>query len=112
MASPFVGLTEGRTEQQHHEGSPGAPGPRLIYRVRFPTVDAVCAAVAAGVGVSILPERAVKAQPHDVSVVRLDEPWAKRGLVLCSRGFEDLSAPALQLARVLGRAFDSGEAAT
>jgi molybdate transport repressor ModE-like protein len=110
MASPFVGLTEGRTEQQHHDGSPGPPGPRLIYRVRFPTIDAVCAAVAAGVGVSILPERAVKAQPHDVRVVRLDEPWAKRGLVLCCRGFDDLSAPALQLARVLGGAFDTGEA--
>lgn len=106
LAFPFIGLTEGRTEEQHHAAAARPPGPRLNYRIRFPAVDAVCAAVAAGVGVSVLPERAVRERmnQHDVCVVGLDDAWARREMLLCARDFDDLSGAARVLAGFLASA--------
>ena len=56
-------------------------------RVRVSSLDAVCAMVAAGVGVGIVPEAAARRQRRGLplGIVRIAEPWANRELMLCVR---------------------------
>lgn len=107
MNEPFIGLTGGRTLAQHHDSADdtSAPGPR--YRIRVPTTALVCDAVAAGLGVSILPASAVAGRTDDstaegaVDTVALDEPWARRRTVLCYRPQPTLSPAAGRLVQYL-----------
>ena len=84
LREPFVGLAEGRTVQQHHEGAQRTPGPALRYRIRLPTIEAICEAVAAGVGVSVLPRSAVHRwmTVHPLRAIALTDPWAQRQIIL------------------------------
>lgn len=84
LRQPFVGLADGRTVQHHHEGAQGTPGPALRYRIRLPTIEAICVAVAAGVGVSVLPCSAVQRwmTVHPLIAIDLTDPWAKRQMIL------------------------------
>ncbi len=84
LRMPFVGLADGRTVQQHHEGAQRPLGPTLRYRIRLPTVEAICEAVAAGVGVSVLPRSAVERwmTVHPLIAINLTDPWAKRQITL------------------------------
>ena len=58
--------------RQRTAGTPGGPraplGSQPAYRLRLPGVDAVCHAVAAGIGIAILPLRTVTAWISDGSV--------------------------------------------
>ncbi|GIH21300.1 LysR substrate-binding domain-containing protein [Rugosimonospora africana] len=82
---PFVGLAEGSALYEHLEGHALPLGQRPTYRIRVPTVEAVCQTVAAGVGVSVLPEAAVRRwrDTYPMATVALTDPWAARRLVLC-----------------------------
>jgi len=75
-------------------------GRPLNLRIQVTSFDAVCAMVAAGLGVGIVP-RGV-ALPYTKSPglvsIRLAEPWAKRRLHLCVRSTGELSPAARQLA--------------
>jgi len=84
LREPFVGLAEGRTVQQHHDGAQRPPGPALRYRIRLPTIEAICEAVAAGVGVSVLPRSAVERwmTVHPLVAIDLTDPWAQRQIIL------------------------------
>jgi DNA-binding transcriptional LysR family regulator len=99
LSQPFIGLTEGRTVEQHHESSTQPPGQRLNYRIRLPTIESVCQAVSAGVGVSVLPATAVQRWQgsHPVATVRLTDPWAERKLLLCTNNPATVSSPARTL---------------
>lgn len=101
LGEPYVGLTERSPLQEHLEGQAHPLGQRPLYRVRLPGSEAVCQAVSAGVGISVLPENVVARfqSIHPVTQIALDDPWAERSLVLCSRGEESLSGPALLLYR-------------
>jgi DNA-binding transcriptional LysR family regulator len=71
--------------------------PRIRVQVR--SFEAMCQMVRHGLGVGILPERA--AEPllaaFNLSLLRLDEPWTRRELAICTRAFDDLDAPAQRL---------------
>lgn len=91
----FVGLAEGSALQEHLEGHAQPLGQRPHYRVRLPNVEAVCQTVAAGVGVSVLPDAAVRRwqDAYPVATVPLSDDWAARQLVLCVSQAATPSAP-------------------
>lgn len=79
---PMVGLRADAPLQEMISGriGPHAPVPR--YRTRADGLGTVVALAAAGVGIAVVPRRAVS--PGAVLEVRaLAEPWAVRELVLC-----------------------------
>jgi DNA-binding transcriptional LysR family regulator len=73
-------------------------GRALKLRIQVTSFDAVCAMVAAGLGVGIVPKGA--ATPYTKSLglasVRLNEPWGRRELHMCVRSAGELS-PAARL---------------
>lgn len=96
---PFVGLSQGSALAEYLEGHAMPLGGRPSYRVRLPGLDAVCHAVAHGGGVAVLPRHGIEPWLADgrVVAVELDEPWARRSLVVCHRDEAELSATALAL---------------
>jgi molybdate transport repressor ModE-like protein len=105
LDEPFVGLTEGSALWEHLEGRAHPLGQRPRYRIRLPSIELVCRYVAAGVGVSVLPERAVGrwAAEFPVAMVELRDDWAHRRLMICHNRHANLSAPARRLlARLVG----------
>jgi molybdate transport repressor ModE-like protein len=101
----FVGLTEGSALWEHLEGRAHPLGQRPRYRIRLPSIELVCRYVAAGIGVSVLPERAVArwATEFPVAMVKLSDDWARRRLMICHNRTAHLSAPASRLlARLVG----------
>ncbi len=97
---PFVGLGAGSALHEHLEGHSHPLGRRPHYRVRLPSLEAVCAAVSAGVGMSIVPEAAAERwqELHPTTHAHLGDDWANRTLVLCFSSTSPLSAPARVLA--------------
>jgi DNA-binding transcriptional LysR family regulator len=93
---PFVGLGEGSALQEHLEGHAQPLGQRPRYRVRLPSIEAVCQTVAAGVGLSVLPDATVRRwqQTYPVATIPLSDNWAARQLLLCTHPTTKLSAPA------------------
>jgi molybdate transport repressor ModE-like protein len=99
LDQPFVGLGEGSALWEHLEGRAHPLGQRPRYRIRLPSLELVCRYVAAGIGVSVLPERAVArwAPEFPVAVVELSDDWANRRLLVCHNRAAKLSAPAQRL---------------
>ncbi|MEU7913254.1 LysR family transcriptional regulator [Microbispora bryophytorum] len=97
---PFVGYTEGNPLQEHLSGQTQPLGLRPRYRAHLPTTEAICGAVAVGVGIAVVPARAVVRwrRTYDLRVVDLTNPWAKRNLLLCGRRWSGLSEAAAALA--------------
>lgn len=96
LDQPFVGLGEGSALQEHLEGHAQPLGQRPHYRVRLPSIEAVCQTVAAGVGLGVLPDAAVRRwqQTYPVATIPLSDSWAARRLLLCTHPTTKLSAPA------------------
>jgi DNA-binding transcriptional LysR family regulator len=99
LRRPIVGLSQGSALAEYLEGHAVPLGGRPVYRVRLPGLDAVCHAVAHGGGVAVLPRHGIRAWLDDglLAAVDLDEPWARRSLVVCHRDESELSATALAL---------------
>jgi molybdate transport repressor ModE-like protein len=105
LDEPFVGLTEGSALWEHLEGRAHPLGQRPRYRIRLPSIELVCRYVAAGIGVSVLPEQAVarRAPALSLAMVELRDDWARRRLMICHNRGAKLSAPARRLlARLTG----------
>lgn len=72
---------------------------RLKSRVQVRSFDSVCRMVEANLGIAVLPRGA--AAPHasalQLRLVALDEPWARRDLVIGVRAIERLPVPARAL---------------
>ncbi len=95
----FVGLTRGTALDEHVTRHATRLGRAMRLRVRANSLDAVCAMVAAGVGVGIVPEATARRQRRalPLAMVRITEPWAARQLTLCVRDSRHLSRPARRL---------------
>lgn len=109
LDQPFVGLGEASALQEHLEGHSQPLGQRPHYRVRLPSIEAVCQTVAAGVGLGVLPDAAVRRwqQTYPVATVPICDNWAARQLLLCTHPTMRLSAPAEALVAHLTRAAPS-----
>jgi DNA-binding transcriptional LysR family regulator len=96
---PLVGLHD--NSSLHHLLSRGAAdaGRPLNIRIRVTSFDAVCAMVAAGLGISVIPRAA--AAPYTgqsrLRAVTLRESWAKRQLLICTRAQQPLPSAAQRL---------------
>lgn len=80
-------------------------GSRPSYRVRLPSIDAVCHAVGAGVGIAILPHHCLRDRIANGSIttIDLDDRWAHRNLVVCFTADDELSTTARALRDFLAR---------
>lgn len=97
--APMVGLRDGSALQDHLAGHAAALGRTLTLRVRMPGFESVCRMAGAGVGLAVVPETAARRhrRASGIAVVRLDDPWAVRRLVICLRDRDALTAPARRL---------------
>lgn len=105
--SDFVGLEEESALQQLVTRQIRRTGRRVTYRVRVRSLDTVCAMVRQGIGVGIVPEAVAKRS--GVRVVRLQDAWAQRSLMVCMRKREELPAHAKKLLAWLLRPGDVKE---
>jgi DNA-binding transcriptional LysR family regulator len=99
----FVGLDEDSALHQHLTLQAERLGLRMHTRIRLRSFEAVCRMVEAGVGVAVVPAIAAEryAGAGKLRVLKLDDAWADRELLVCARRFADLSAPALKLVEAL-----------
>ena len=83
----------------------GKLGERLDFKIRISSFECMCQMVEAGLGLAILP-RAL-ARPHlkasRLKILSLDEPWARRDLLIGIRNFQNASPTARALIDSLGR---------
>jgi DNA-binding transcriptional LysR family regulator len=106
MNSPFVGLPVGNALQEHVIRQAARLGGHINFRVRVPTLAAVCELVSDGVGLAVVPQFDAQASAvaRTLKIVALQNDWAKRELKLCARRFADLSPQAALLANTLSHA--------
>jgi DNA-binding transcriptional LysR family regulator len=92
----FVGLPRGTALDDHVSMQAARLGRALRLRVRVNSLDAVCAMVAARVGVGIVPETTLSRHRRvlPIAAVRLDEAWSLRELSLIVRDSRRLTRPA------------------
>jgi DNA-binding transcriptional LysR family regulator len=106
LGSEFVGLSGDTALGGHLVGHAARVGGRMRTRVRVRGLDAACRMVALGAGVAVVPEAA--AQRWDVqkalALVRLEDPWAERSLVVAVRRLDVLPSHARRLAEHLAAA--------
>ena len=115
LEHPFIGLTRANPLQDHIDGHAMPYGQRPTYRLRLPTIDAVCTAVAGAVGIAILPAHAVSHR-RDIRTNPITDQWANRRLMLCTTPphghYGPLSATAQQLHQHIDAAFHTAHNAT
>ncbi|WP_024890885.1 LysR family transcriptional regulator [Luteimonas huabeiensis] len=98
LDQPFVGLAPGSALQAHIDAHAREAGARLDFRIRTSTFEGVCAMVAHGVGVAIVPRRiAARHRRHGFRTVALADRWTRRRLCLCYRDWEALGAAMREL---------------
>ena len=102
----FVGLPRGTALDEHLAMQAARLGHALRLRVRVNSLDTVCAMVAAGGGVGIVPEATARRHRRalPLAAVRLAEPWSTRELALYVRDSRRLPQPARRLFEALRRA--------
>lgn len=100
---PLVALEDDSALQQHLALQALRIGRTLRARIRLRSFDALCQLVAEGVGLAILPVDAAEraARTLTLKVIDLDEDWASRQLLVCTRSFAALSKAAVELAAAL-----------
>lgn len=99
----FVGLPRSTALDDHLAMQAARLGRALRLRVRVNSLDAVCAMVAAGVGIAIVPDTTARRhrRASKLATVSIAEAWATRELALCVRNARRLSRPARQLFEAL-----------
>lgn len=91
-AHRFVGLNQSSAIQSFLDQAARKAGKRISLRIQLGSFDAVCRMVAAGVGIAIVPRTCATrfARPLGLSLVALEEAWARREIRLVRRANRDL----------------------
>ncbi|HLX02730.1 MAG TPA: LysR substrate-binding domain-containing protein [Trinickia sp.] len=110
----FVSLARDTSLAKRLQLATDASGKRLKLRIQVRSFDAMCLMVAAGLGIAVLPDAAVR--PHVRSMglrkIALSEDWAERQLLICARDLGALHKPArLLVNHLIGAAPDTTKAA-
>jgi DNA-binding transcriptional LysR family regulator len=105
----FVSLTYNTSLAKRLQHATSMAGGRLKLRIQVRSFDAMCLMVAAGLGIAVLPDAAVR--PHLRSMglrkIGLSEEWAHRDLLICARDLNALPKPArLLVNHLIGSAPD------
>ncbi len=96
----FVSLSQGTSLAQRLALEAGQQGMALRVRIQVRSFDAMCQMVAAGLGVAVLPERAVRPLLRSIGLklVTITDPWVERDLLLGARDFAALPRAVRSLA--------------
>ncbi|MGV2288003.1 LysR substrate-binding domain-containing protein [Trinickia sp. YCB016] len=110
----FVSLSRDTSLAKRLQLATDASGKRLKLRIQVRSFDAMCLMVAAGLGIAVLPDAAVR--PHVRSMglhkIALSDDWAERQLLICARDLGALPKPArLLVNHLIGAAPDTTKAA-
>jgi molybdate transport repressor ModE-like protein len=87
LAYDFVGLNRGSSLLELTSRQAERLNKQMRLRIQVRSYDAMCQMIAVNLGVGILPIQACAPQikAMDLKVIRLDEAWAKRNLLLASK---------------------------
>jgi DNA-binding transcriptional LysR family regulator len=92
----FVSLSRSTSLAKRLQAATSLSGGRLKLRIQVRSFDAMCLMVAAGLGIAVLPDAAVR--PHlrsmNLRKIGLSEDWAHRELLICARDLNALPKPA------------------
>jgi DNA-binding transcriptional LysR family regulator len=96
---PLVGLHANSSLHHLLARAAADAGKPLNVRIRVTSFDAVCAMVAAGLGIGIIPKAAATAYAAQLrlNAIALTDAWAKRQLFICTRVNEPLPGAAQRL---------------
>ncbi|KAE9646810.1 LysR family transcriptional regulator [Pseudomonas sp. PB103] len=98
----FVGLRADSALAVYLEEQALHAGARMQIRIRADGFDGVLRMVAMGAGIAIVPLAAIERAPsQSLKSLALNEPWARRKLLLCAREFDTLPAYAKSLLQAL-----------
>lgn len=101
---PIVGLTAGKPLQELIEHKALDLGMTIAYRVRLPSLGAVCAVASTGAAPALVPlGTARRAGLPDSAIVPLADAWATRQAHLVARDFDELPRPVEQFVNALIR---------
>lgn len=104
VRTPIIGLTAGKPLQELIEQQALDVGVTLAYRVRLPSLEAVCAVASTGAAPAIVPlGTARRAGLPDSAILPLTEPWGTRQAHLVARSSEESPAPTRQFVDALIR---------
>lgn len=106
LVHDFIGLNRGSsllTTISHAARDAGFP---LRLRIQVRSFDAMCEMIAANLGIGVLPLGACerKLKPWGLKAIRLNEPWARRQLLVATSAGRPLSASAALLVEHLTKA--------
>ena len=102
LGNDFVGLSGDSALHQHLAGHAARTSSRMRLRVRVRGLDAACRMVALGAGVAVVPEAAAR-RHGTLALVRLEDPWAERRLLVVVRRLDTLPTHARRLVGSLSR---------
>ena len=91
----FVSLPSGTSLAQLLRDEAEALGRRLKLRIQVRSFDAMCQMVAAGLGIGVLPDAAVKPYLRAMGLRQIDlgDAWVHRQLLIGARDFDALQRP-------------------
>jgi len=100
LAHDFVGMHPGSAINNQLTRAAAELERPLKLRIQVTGFDALCLMVAAGLGVGVMPRGSAQLYGGALAIrtVTLNEPWARRQLMLCMRAHESLSPAARLLA--------------
>jgi DNA-binding transcriptional LysR family regulator len=93
LDSDHVGLHSASSINERAHLAARTAGRALRLRIHVPGFDAVCRMVDAGMGVGILPRKVFDliGRPLGLVAVSLEDDWARRSLVIVTRGIDTLT---------------------
>lgn len=104
LRGQLIGLTEGNPLQDLIDHKAFGLGIATSYRVRLPSLSAVCAVASTGAGSAIVPLGTARRAGIPASAITpLGEPWAQRQALLVALDFNALSQPVTTFAEALMR---------
>lgn len=88
----FIGLQQDASLHSLIQHSAHHLGVALRLRIQVRSFEAICRMIHTGMGIGILPDRAVRTYlpTMDVAATMIAEPWAQRELRLCVRSYDAL----------------------
>lgn len=91
----FVSLPQETSLAQRLAAESAGIGRRLRVRIHVRSFDAMCQMVAAGLGVAVLPDAAVRPHLGSMGLARIElaDPWVERELLIGVRGLAALPRP-------------------
>lgn len=99
----FVGLNRGSSLLELTSRSAEKLGKNMRLRIQVRSYDAMCQMIAVNLGIGVLPYQACAAQikAMELKTIELEDPWAKRNLLLAIKSNSYLSPAASLLSRHL-----------